>query len=253
MKSVSFIFLAAVAWGNCVMSFDAPCPSVSGMASGEDLLWLLDPLNDVVYGMETVIPQATIVKIINVPFDNPDNLAYAEGKLYLTDGNSTVIHSVTVDGEVWSSMDVGGMGIQSIEDLGYEAHSYGSNRCMFVLDSTQNIVFNLYPLDTFANIEICTSVADAPQCYGIAGCGEIQGVWIACGSENPNLQLWYEGNFNWEVSIAGANMVTEIAQDATMMPQEFMWAYCQTFNTVFLEYYGMALERSTWGEIKASL
>ena len=241
--------------GHVVKIFDAPGPEVSGLASGGNLLWVLDPYNDAVFGYEYPQVAPSIVKTIEVPFDNPDNLAYADGKLYMTDGTSTVIHSVTVEGEVWSTVDVAGLGIQSIDDLGYEAHSYDANRCMLVLDSSQELVFNIFPLDTFTTIETVTSVADAPQCYGITGGGdEMPGVWVACGSENENIQVWDQGIPTFWWSIETASMVTEIAQgNEQLQTYEFMWVYDQTLNKVLLEYYGLALEPSSWGEIKASL
>lgn len=256
MKFLCFSFLLLLftpSLGHVVIIFDAPGPEVSGLASGGDLIWVLDPLSDMVFGLDVTQANPTIAKTIEVPFGDPDNLAYADGKLYMTDGTSTVIHSVTVEGEVWSSVDVVGLGILSIDDLGYETQIFGSEGSMYVLDSSQEMVFNIFPLDIFSTLETVTSLAGVPQCYGIAGCGEMQGIWVACGSEYEKIQLWEQGNSVWGFGIEHVTMVTELAEDQLMHPGEFMWIYDQTSNKILLEYYGMALEHSTWAEIKASL
>ncbi len=257
MKTVfvfTFVLIAAAYGAEICCLFSAPGPEVSGLASGGGLLWILDPFNDVIFGMSTDYPGPSVVDVIDVPFDDASNLAYAEGKLYLTEGNSTVIHSVTVEGEIWSSADVSGLGIQSIDDLGFEAHFYGA--CMLLLDGNQETVFNIFPLDAFSSGEIHESVAGAPQCLGIAGTGGEsgdQGIWIASGSEYESLQMWLNGSYSYGWHTAEAENVTEIAQDEWEYPGEFMWLYDQSSNQVMLRYYGVALDRSTWAEIKASL
>lgn len=248
------LVLCAAAYGTGIIDlFPAPGPEVSGLASGGGLLWILDPFNDVIFGMSTDYPGPSVVDVITVPFDDASNLAYAEGKLYLTEGTSTVIHSVTVDGEIWSNTDLAGLGIQSIDDLGYEAYWYEA--CMLLLDGDQETVFNIYPLDAFSCAEVYETVSGAPQCLGIAGAGSDSGhgIWIACGSEYESLQMWKNGSYCEGWHTEEAENVTEIAQDSWLHPDAFMWLYDQSSNQVMLIWYGMALERSTWAEIKASL
>ncbi|MCK5786237.1 MAG: hypothetical protein KAH54_06735 [Candidatus Sabulitectum sp.] len=238
--------------GSVVTSFQAPGATVTGLAAGDDLLWVLDPDLEVIFGLEVSGSDYTIVEIIDTQLSEPDNLAYAQGTLYYTQQGSSVIHSVSADGSARDSMDVSSLGLSSISGLGYENHNFGGNACMYVLDDVQEKVFNIYPLDDFSSIEEIADTGLLPQFFDVAGSGENSQVWIACGSEEDNFQLWDSSGELWGFSVPEAPMVTEIAQDEIMYPMEFMWFYDQTYNTILLVYYGMSVEGATWGRIKST-
>ncbi len=248
---VCMVITGAV-YGHIVTSFQAPGATVTGLASGGDLFWVLDPDLEVIFGLDLFNPDYTIVEIIDTQLSEPDNLAYAQGKLYYTQQGSTVIHSVSVDGSVRDSIDVSLLGLQSIQGLGYDNHDCCSNGCMYVLDDSLKKVFNIYPLDDFSSIEEIADLGSLSQSYDVTGAGGVSWVWIACGSEDEKIQLWSASVSTWGVSVPGTLMVTEIAQDENMHPLEFMWLYDQTYNTIYLKYFGMSVESSTWGCIKST-
>ncbi len=245
MKFLFSIFLCtvtAIAWES---AFSLPDGYVTGIGTGEDMVWAVDSVTMLIYGFESEYPYDLVESLPVEGATDPVGLAWCDSVLYYAQSGTAILHGMQTNGSYIGSWDFSGYGIQEISGVGWNHDDLYTTPCFLIADPVSCTIWNIWPPGEFTEV---TSIIQLPSSeeIGEIGCGGEFGdyvTWVAFESSSPSdrLQAWSPTGYNGNLAPnepAGSVSGTEQRESE---PQSYIWVCVPSELTVYLYYYGLGI------------
>ncbi|MCK5115539.1 MAG: T9SS type A sorting domain-containing protein [Candidatus Aegiribacteria sp.] len=242
LLSIILFTVTAIAWES---SFSLPYGYVTGIGTGEDLVWAVDSVTMLIYGFESEYPYDLVESLPVEGATDPVGLAWCDSVLYYAQSGTAILHGMQTDGNYIGSWDFSGYGIQEISGVGWNHDDFYTTPCFLIADPVSCTIWNIWPPGEFTEV---TSIIQLPSSaeIGEIGCGGEFGdyaAWVAFESTTPSdrLQAWSPTGYNGNLAPdepAGRVSGTEQAESD---PQSYIWVCVPSELGVYLHYYGLGI------------
>lgn len=243
MKFLLSIFLCTVTASAWIDSFGLPYGYVTGIGTGENLVWAVDSINMMIYGFESDYPHELVESLPVEGASDPVGLAWCDSVLYYAQSGTAILHGMQTDGDYIGSWDFSGYGIQEISGVGWNHDDFYTTPCFLIADPVTCEIWNIWPPGEFTEV---TSIIQLPSSMEIGeiGCGGEYGdyvTWVAVESNIPSdrLQAWsptgYHGNLCGNEPAGSVSGVEQMESE----PQSNIWVSVPSELAVYLYYYGL--------------
>ncbi len=242
--AVILFYSTVVLAGPWVASIELPYGYVTGIGTGEDMVWAIDSITMSIYGFDSDYPYSLLETLSVEGASSPVGLAWADGSLYYAQSGTAILHAMTTEGDYLGYWDFSAYGIQEISGVAWNHDDMYTTPCFLLADPASHKIWSVWPPGEFTEVY---SVIDLPEdlVFHDIGCGGQAGdyaTWLACESPDPHyrMQLWNPSGLANHIYSDPPGQVSGAAQHESE-PEFFVWLSVPSALSIYLYYYGLGI------------